>query len=206
MKTSNKKRDQMLELRKKAEKLVKKKEKNEKKSIKEIEYKKITHELEVHQVELQMQNEEMRIAKNETDSLLEKYTLLYDFAPIGYITLTPDCEISECNFRGAMLLGHERFKIIGRNFRFFIASEYLIEFNNFFKKVFSSTSKQSIELKLRSNKKPEDIFVLIEAISSVDNRFCLLMLLDITERKSSEDTILNYQKVLEERISRKKEK
>ena len=47
----------------------------------------LVHELEVHQIELEMQNSELRLARNEVETELENYTDLYDFAPVGYVTL-----------------------------------------------------------------------------------------------------------------------
>ena len=63
------------------------------------------HELEVHQIELEMQNEELREAREAMEALLEKYTDLYDFAPVGYLTLDHEGTIIEANLAGAGLLG-----------------------------------------------------------------------------------------------------
>ena len=86
------------------------------------------HELEVHQIELEMQNEELREAREAMEALLEKYTDLYDFAPVGYLTLDQQGVICEANLAGASLLGMARsgvdesairaFRVLGRSSRF----------------------------------------------------------------------------------------
>jgi PAS domain-containing protein len=79
------------------------------------------HELEVHQIELEMQNEELRAARLETEAGLARYTELFDFAPIGYAILEPDGIIREINHTGARLLGRERAGILGLMFGDFVA-------------------------------------------------------------------------------------
>jgi PAS domain-containing protein len=68
--------------------------------------------LEVHQIELEMQNEELQEAREAMEALLEKYTDLYDFAPVGYLTLDREGIIREANLAGASLLGIARSALI----------------------------------------------------------------------------------------------
>ena len=70
------------------------------------------HELEVHQIELEMQNEELQEAREAMEALLEKYTDLYDFAPVGYLTLDQKGVICEANLAGASLLGAARSALV----------------------------------------------------------------------------------------------
>ena len=77
------------------------------------------HELEVHQIELEMQNEELREAREAMEALLEKYTDLYDFAPVGYLTLDREGIIREANLAGASLLGIARSALINGRIRAF---------------------------------------------------------------------------------------
>lgn len=81
----------------------------------------LLHELEVHQIELEMQNAELRQARDEVEAALNRYTDLYDFAPIGYFTLDRDGIISAANLSGAGLFGVERARLIGRRFGLFVA-------------------------------------------------------------------------------------
>jgi len=77
-------------LRMKAEEQLKEKQKKVDKSVMEIDAKKLLHELQVHQIELEMQNEELCHTNETAETALKKYTMLYDFAPMGYFTLDSD--------------------------------------------------------------------------------------------------------------------
>ncbi len=74
----------------------------------EKDVKKLIHELQVHQVELEMQNHELRRAQEEIEESRSKYSDLYDFAPVGYFTFSQTGEIVEVNLTGASLLGLDR--------------------------------------------------------------------------------------------------
>src|SRR3954470_19010386 len=82
----------------------------------EVDARRLLHELEVHQIELELQNEELRRARQETEAGLERYTELFDFAPIGYATLSPGDLIREVNHAGARLLDRDRAALIGTRF------------------------------------------------------------------------------------------
>lgn len=74
----------------------------------------LVHELQVHQIELEMQNEALREAHTHIEESLERYSELFDFAPVAYFTLDMDGGIHQTNFNGERLLGIERSKIVGR--------------------------------------------------------------------------------------------
>jgi len=100
------KRSKKEPLRQRAEKLLSKKFKPMPK-IQDNDIKALVHELQVHQVELEMQNEELRKAQVEIEESRKKYVELYEFAPVGYFTLNNMGVIVEANLRGASLLGVE---------------------------------------------------------------------------------------------------
>jgi formate hydrogenlyase transcriptional activator len=79
------------------------------------------HELQVHQVELEMQNEQLRQARSELESSRDKFAELYDFAPVGYFTFDAQGRISAVNLMGAQLLGVERRQLCNIPFAGFIA-------------------------------------------------------------------------------------
>jgi len=80
----------------------------------------LIHELRVHQIELEMQNEELRQAQLDLQAALDKVTDLYDFAPIGYFSISDTGLILEANLMGATMLGMEREKLAGKRFSQFI--------------------------------------------------------------------------------------
>ena len=82
---------------------------------------KLVHELLVHQVELEMQNEELRGAQEQIAKSRNAYADLYDFSPVGYLTFNGDALIIGLNLTGAALLGVERQKLLRRRFRQFVA-------------------------------------------------------------------------------------
>ena len=167
-------------LRKKAEELLNSKQKNIANPFTETDSKKLLHELQVHQIELEMQNEELRQANETAEEALKKYTMLYDFAPMGYFTLDNDGSIHELNFTGAELLGDKRFKLVSSNFKLFVSEESKKVFNEFLSKVYISSAKESCIVKLGYNDKPLS-YVYIEGIITGDNRKCLLSVIDISE-------------------------
>jgi len=76
--------------------------------------KRALHELQVHQVELEMQNDELHRANEALSALNTRYQDLYDFAPVAYFTLDLDRRLVELNLAGARLLGHDRGRLAGR--------------------------------------------------------------------------------------------
>src|SRR5450756_2280639 len=72
------------------------------------------HELEVHQIELEIQNAELQKVREDLEVALENYTDLYDFSPAGYVSLDESGVILEANLTGAILLGLERSRLINR--------------------------------------------------------------------------------------------
>jgi PAS domain-containing protein len=166
-------------LRLKAEKKLKEEQKKIDKPVKETDLKKLLHELQVHQIELEMQNEELREANETAETALKKYTMLYDFAPMGYFTLESDGNISDLNFTGAEMLGDKRFSLVNSNFKLFISKDSQAVFNDFFSKVYTSNAKESCEVMLGYDNKPLCI-VYMEGIVTGDDRKCLLSVVDIS--------------------------
>jgi len=76
--------------------------------VKVVDAPRLDYELAVHQVELELQCEELRMARNELEKGLARYRQLFDFAPIGYATIVDDGRIQEINHAGAAILGRER--------------------------------------------------------------------------------------------------
>jgi PAS domain S-box-containing protein len=151
----------------------------------------LVHELEVHQIELEMQNEELAQSRAEVKALLRQYTDLYDFAPVGYFTLARDGAILQVNLAGARLLGVERGKLIKRRFGVFVSVESRPAFNAFLEKVFTSGSKEACEVAVLK----DGLGLLsahIEAICDASRgkrEACQAVVSDITLRKQAEDEL-----------------
>src|SRR5581483_4664709 len=84
--------------------------------VSDADVQRLLHELQVHQIELEMQNEELLQARAELEASLAKYADLYDFAPVSYLTLAADGTIVEANLAAASFFGIERSKLIGIRF------------------------------------------------------------------------------------------
>jgi len=169
--------DQML--RRKAEELLKQKQKKMVKPVIETDSLKLLHELQVHQIELEMQNEELCQANEKAETALKKYTMLYDFAPMGYYTLDSDGSICDLNFTGAELLGEKRFSLVNANFKLFVSEKSQSVFHKFLNKVFEGDAKESCEVMLGYNDNPL-CSVYMEGIVTGDERKCLLSVVDIS--------------------------
>ena len=146
----------------------------------------LLHELQVHQIELDMQNYDLRLARDELEKALENYTDLYDFAPVGYFTLTADSSIQQANLTGASLVGIERSRLVGRCFDHLFAAEQRPAFHAFLKQVFAGQTRQSGEFEISRPGQPPRT-VNIEAQCSPHASECRAALVDITERKLAED-------------------
>jgi PAS domain S-box-containing protein len=145
----------------------------------------LIHELEVHQIELEMQNEELERGRARTDSLLAQYTDLYDFAPTGYFNLAADGTILAVNLTGARFLGSERAQLLHRHFGLLVSEADRPVFKAFLDKTFAGKERKCCEVALlRAETAP--LIVRIEAVVSEGGGECRAAVLDITERHQAE--------------------
>ena len=142
----------------------------------------LLHELEVHQIELEMQNEELSEARDKLEAMLEKYTDLYDFAPVSYFTLDPKGDILEANLAGAGLVGRPRPELIKQPFRFFIDPVSRPAFDSFLKKVFEREARKECDVILLVDGK-KHFHVRIRANLFESGEACRVAVSDITEHK-----------------------
>lgn len=148
----------------------------------EAEALKMIHEIQVHQVELEMQNEELMRAKDMAEASSRKFAELYDFAPSGYFTLSKEGEIIELNHFGSLMLGKDRQRLKSSRFGFFVSDETKPVFNSFFEKVFVSKVKESCEVSLVSDGN-SPLEVRISGIVSENSEGCIVTVVDISELK-----------------------
>jgi PAS domain S-box-containing protein len=109
----------------------------------------LIHELEVHQIELEMQNEELRHVQIELAESRDKYFELYDFAPVGYFTFDEMARIQDVNLTGADMLGCQRNKLLKMKFSSFVFLDSQDDFYFHCKQLFKTETHQTCELKLK---------------------------------------------------------
>ncbi len=147
----------------------------------------LLHELEVHQIELEMQNQELREARTEIEVGLDRYTDLYDFAPVGYFTLSPGGTILQLNLAGARLLGTERARLMEARFGLFISEGDRPTFEAFLAKTLASRGGwEACEVSLVKEGYPP-LFAQIEGSASSDRREFRIAVVDVTDRKRAEE-------------------
>ncbi len=147
----------------------------------------LLHELQVHQVELEMQNAELERARNQLEITLEKYTDLYDFAPVGYFTLDQEGAIRDVNLAGAALLGQERGRLIDQRFGLFVAEPARRLFADLLRQLCAEKTRAAFELALASAAGPAH--VQVQAAGFAREPLCRLAVIDITDRKRIEDAL-----------------
>ncbi|HMB44290.1 MAG TPA: PAS domain-containing sensor histidine kinase, partial [Candidatus Methanoperedens sp.] len=152
----------------------------------------LIHELQVHQIELEMQNEELRMAQKELEESRDRYSDLYDFAPVGYFSLDKKGLIIEVNLTGAKKLGVERNFLIKKPFSLFISPGSKDVFYLHLRQVFSTGVPQTCELKL-VDKKGVQLVVQLESLSAQEENSsnCRTAMSDITDRKIAEEAVRN---------------
>jgi signal transduction histidine kinase len=154
----------------------------------------LVHELEVHRIELEIQNAELRQARDELETALGKYTDLYDFAPVGYFTLDRNGIIRAVNITGASLLKIERSRLIGGRFGQCVAQQDRPVFIAFLGKIFASRDKETCEVALRK----DGAHVQIEAMAVKPGDECRIAVIDITKRRNAEDALAEKHRELDE--------
>ena len=152
---------------------------------------KLVHELQVHQIELKMQNEALRKTQLELETVRDRYANLYDFAPSALLTLDAHGQILEANLSAGKLLGLEHRRLLGQKFTRFIAAESQDTCYLLCRKVFNSDARQSVELQL-VNAQARRLSVEFVAVRDPHSRRqqCQVSFTDITERKLMEAALI----------------
>ena len=176
-------------LRLRAEELLRAKKPENALPAKETDQKRLLHELQVHQIELEMQNEELLRTWNEYQTALNEYYDLYDFAPVGYVTLDREGVIRKTNLTSTVAMGIERNRLIGRSFSLFVKADMRSAFDAFLQKTFESDARQSHETMLLKQG-GQQLWVRIVAKVPEPGQECHAAIIDITEAKHIEGTQL----------------
>jgi PAS domain S-box-containing protein len=150
---------------------------------------KLVHDLQVHQIELEMQNDELRRTQLALEEARDRFADLYDFAPLALLTLGGGEEILEANLAAASLLGLERKDLIHQKFDRFISTESEDTFYLCCRQMLHLGKQQSGELTLKSAD-GRRLTVRLEGIAAEDpithQSNCRLSLSDITEHREAE--------------------
>ena len=182
------KKSSNIDLRARAENLVNQK-KDAIKNLSLDDAHSLLHELEVHQVELELQNEELRETQHRLEDLSQKYTDLFDFAPIGYLILDKKGIIKNINLTCCDLLGKERVYIIGKPLSAYMsAGESIILFHKL-NDAFKTGTLDSFELILKNKNNGFFTAMLHGHISETDHngdRECRISLQDVTELRKAQ--------------------
>ena len=161
----------------------------------------VIHELSIHQIELEMQQEELLHSREELEASLHRYTELYEFAPLGYMTLSRDSKILEVNLTATKMLRVERSILKGDRLGRFIVQDDLSIFNTFLDSVFNRKKEKYVEVRLLNEDFPQTLndsvvpkmVVRIDAVASEDAMECRAILTDITKQKQIEEQNVTLQ-------------
>ncbi len=153
----------------------------------------LVHELGTHQIELEMQNEELRKSRDELESSRNQYSELYDFAPVGYFTLDAKGLIEEVNLTGAHLLGIERGSLLKRPFTSFIAEAEEREFFSKYRKdVIQKQGSRICEIRLK-RKDGAEFYAQLQGVAKehIDGKAgsIRMTIIDVTDRRKADDAI-----------------
>ena len=162
--------------------------------------KRLVHELEVHQIELEMQNEQLRRTQTELETTRERLALLYDAAPVGYLTIDSSGLVHEANLTAARLLGCPRERLAGQGLFRFIAPESRDTFHFFCQSLAETEDKRTVELRFQRSDRSTFVGWLESHPEplTVDQppRF-LMALSDITDRIKAQENITQLAAIVE---------
>lgn len=157
---------------------------------------KLLHELQVHQIELEMQNAELRQAWHDVDAARARYRDLYDFAPVGYVSLERGDVIGEINLAGATLLGGEPARLAGKRFGAFVDAGSLADFEGMLAAARAAGEKAVCEVALRFID-GRRCFVHLEALADAGSATCRAAIIDVTPIRAAEADLEHERQIAE---------
>jgi PAS domain S-box-containing protein len=128
----------------------------------------LVYELRVHQIELEMQNEELRLAQLALERARDKYLDLYDYAPVAYFTLDKNGLISDTNFTAVRLLGMEMKSLVTRPFSRLVSRDDQDIYYFHYQQVLETRNRQTCEIKL-VKKSGEQCHAQLESTAAQDD-------------------------------------
>jgi PAS domain S-box-containing protein len=177
------------ELRQRAEELIGSYKTVSDRNITDEDLIKLIHQLEVYKMELEIQNTELVEANQEAQESLNKYSELFDFAPVGYLTISPEGLIMGLNFMAAKLLGKERSLLIKRSLSQFLHPESKTAFAELISRILVNPIPESITVRIEANE-GNLLTASINGIRHEGANECLITLQDITEQKKDQEELM----------------
>ena len=166
-------------------------------STKKVASSQLSAELEIHRVELELQNEELRCARRATEAALARYTEVFDFAPIGYAVLDADRRIREINHAGASLLGVERARLISQQLSAFVGLAALTAFDALLTRAVTAPISVHADLEMVRGEQPWAARVTVAALAR-DEPMLLIAFEDITDAQRKEVDLARSERALRE--------
>ena len=164
--------------------------------------KSLIHELRVHQIELEMQNEELRQAHVQLEESHTRYVDLYDFAPVGYLALDDKGQVLEANLAAAAQLGTERARLIETVFPLYVNPEHRQQSRLHIMTVFKTRERQTCEVRLKP-KSGEEFYARLESVFIENIKGegrCRTSISDISYAKRAEEALRRAHDELEETV------
>ncbi|MDB5061748.1 MAG: domain S-box protein [Mucilaginibacter sp.] len=187
-------------LRKEAELFLSNKDLSYKDKIAEDDIKKLFQELQVHQIELEMQNDELRRANEELEIERLRFSGIYDLAPVGYFIMDMAGKVEDVNITGATLLGRQKSRIINFKLQSFIIPECIDEFYIFLNNLNTTNTQLNCQLKFFK----DDAVVIDAQVEGITinntlslKKQCYIAVMDITKRIISEQQLSEIKNRLE---------
>jgi len=173
----------------------------------EMETQRLLHELEVHQIELEMQNAELRSAREELELSRNRYAELYDFAPVGYFTIDAGGLIREVNLAGAQLLGIERRELVKMSFIDLLVDADGSEiFARHREAILQNQGLQKCEIDLK-RKDGTTLHAQLQSImaGNIDDKIDYIhtTIIDASDRRRAEDALQKAYGELEQRVKKR---
>ena len=162
------------------------------KNIPPMDIKQLIEDLQIHQIELEMQNEELRRLQQDLEKERDKYSDLYDFSPLSYFTMNEKGVILEANLTAAAMVGVARGLLIDLPFSDFIVGDDQDVFYLHQRKLYETKTSQTCELRIRTKQGPEFYAHLESIVVQVDKKNCNLIrtaVTDIHARKQAEEAL-----------------
>ncbi|MHB8972989.1 MAG: PAS domain-containing sensor histidine kinase [Pirellulaceae bacterium] len=183
------------DLRRKAEDSLRQRHSRPAEDMTDTDIRALVLELQVHQIELEFQNQELATAHVDAQELSEKYGDLFDFAPIGYFVWDALGHILEINLAGATLLGLDRSAALNKRFGQFVVPEDRVAFFEFCQRAVEADAKQRCEIKLLIADKAIHLLIVGSAVQDRRGKggHCRAAALDITDRVGAEEALRQSQ-------------